>query len=216
MSILRFTPCDDLMGLPAGSPSTIELAQAGGGPGASRVSTWGRASMRALRFRVRTLMAAVSLLAVLVWAAMMGFRGTDHRDGVSFDHQDGSARGDCTGYDLIGAHAGAARRAAKSAESVRSGKWGVAELGTGGTARRSRLLSPVWWTGPPPIPCCGPPRATNRMTRPPRRSPPLADCLRILDQSLGSTRARSSRNRPLVPLFVRSERAQGWAGRPLP
>jgi hypothetical protein len=51
-------------------------------------------------------------------------------------------------------------------------EFGVAKLGTDGPARRSRLLSPAWWTGPPPIPRCGPPRATNRMTRPPRRSPP--------------------------------------------
>jgi hypothetical protein len=34
--------------------------------------------MRALRFRVRTLMAAVGLAAVLVWAAMMGFRSYVH------------------------------------------------------------------------------------------------------------------------------------------
>ncbi len=50
--------------------------------------------------------------------------------------------------------------------------FGVAELGTDGSARRSRRLSPARWTGPPPIPRCVPPRATNRMTRPPRRSPP--------------------------------------------
>ena len=48
----------------------------------------------------------------------------------------------------------------------------MAKLGTDGTARRSCLSSPAWWTGPPPIPCRGPPRAANRMTRPPRRSPP--------------------------------------------
>jgi len=49
---------------------------------------------------------------------------------------------------------------------------GVAKLGTDGPARRSRLSSLAWWTGPPPIPRCRPPRATNRVTRPPRRSPP--------------------------------------------
>ena len=47
----------------------------------------------------------------------------------------------------------------------------MAKLGTDGPARRSRLLSPAWWTGPPPISRRGPPRATNRLTRPPRRSP---------------------------------------------
>jgi hypothetical protein len=34
--------------------------------------------MRALRFRVRTLIAAVGLVAVLVWAAMMGSRSYDY------------------------------------------------------------------------------------------------------------------------------------------
>ena len=66
------------MGLRAGSCSPIELAPAGGRPGASRVSSRGTASMRALRFRVRTLMAAVGLVAVLVWVAMMGLRSYDY------------------------------------------------------------------------------------------------------------------------------------------
>jgi hypothetical protein len=39
-------------------------------------------------------------------------------------------------------------------------------------------------------------------------------CLRILDQGLGSTRARSSRNRPLEPLCTMAELTQGWAGDP--
>jgi hypothetical protein len=53
-----------------------------------------------------------------------------------------------------------------------SQEFGVVKPGTDGSARRSRWLSPAWWTGPPPIPRRGPPRATNRMTRPPRRSHP--------------------------------------------
>ena len=53
-----------------------------------------------------------------------------------------------------------------------SQEYGVAELGTDGPVRHSSLLSPAWWSGPPPIPCRRPPRTTNRMTRPPRRSPP--------------------------------------------
>jgi hypothetical protein len=48
----------------------------------------------------------------------------------------------------------------------------VAKLGTDGPVRRSSSASVAWWTGPPPIPRRGPPRATNRMARPPRRSPP--------------------------------------------
>ena len=39
-------------------------------------------------------------------------------------------------------------------------------------------------------------------------------CLRILDQGLGPTRARSSRNRPLEPLCTMARLAQGWAGLP--
>ena len=66
------------MGLQAGPRSTMELAPAGGRPGASPVSTRGQGSMRALRFRVRTLMAAVGLAAVLIWAAMTGLRWYVH------------------------------------------------------------------------------------------------------------------------------------------
>jgi hypothetical protein len=58
-----------------------------------------------------------------------------------------------------------------------------------------------------------------------RRGPPQDDqavktkllpgsCLRILDQGLGPTRARSSRNRPLEPLCTRARLVQGWAGHP--
>ena len=45
--------------------------------------------------------------------------GTDHRNGVSFDHQDGSALGGWAGYDVIGAYADVARHVAKNAESKR-------------------------------------------------------------------------------------------------
>ncbi len=59
------------------------------------------------------------------------------------------------------------KRGVKSSQQL-----GVAKLGTDGPPRRSSWLSSAWWTGPPPIPRHGPPRATNRMTRPPSRSPP--------------------------------------------
>ena len=39
-------------------------------------------------------------------------------------------------------------------------------------------------------------------------------CLRILDQGLGPTRARSARNRPLEPPCTKARLAQGWAGLP--
>src|SRR5689334_3830385 len=58
-----------------------------------------------------------------------------------------------------------------------------------------------------------------------RRGPPQDDqavqtkllpgsCWRILDQGLGPTRARASRNRPLEPLRTRARLVQGWAGHP--
>ena len=39
-------------------------------------------------------------------------------------------------------------------------------------------------------------------------------CSRILDQGLGPTRARDSRNRPLEPLGRMARLARGWAGHP--
>jgi hypothetical protein len=46
--------------------------------------------------------------------------GTDLRNGVSIDQQNGSAPGGWTGHDAIGAYAGVARHVAKSAESNRT------------------------------------------------------------------------------------------------
>ena len=40
------------------------------------------------------------------------------------------------------------------------------------------------------------------------------NCLRMLDQSLGPTRARDSRDRPLERFDVIAGLAQGWAGHP--
>jgi hypothetical protein len=78
------------------------------------------------------------------------------------------------GCEVLGDRRARQRRSARCEKrGVRSSQeYCVAELGTDGPARRSSLLSPAWWTGPPPIPRRGPPRATNRVTRPPRRSPP--------------------------------------------
>src|SRR5271165_6493561 len=49
-----------------------------------------------------------------------------------------------------------------------------------------------------------------------KTKPPAGSCSRILDQSLGSTRARSSRNRPLERPSAVAGLARGWAGRSLP
>ena len=58
--------------------------------------------------------------------------------------------------------------------------------------------------------------ATNRMTRPPRRSPPSGSCSRILDQSLEPARVRASRNQPLERASAVARLARGWAGRSPP
>jgi hypothetical protein len=71
-----------------------------------------------------------------------------------------------------GAYSSNTRHAAENAELVRARGMAWPSLGTDGSARCSSSSSPAWWTGPPPIPRCGPPRATNRVTRPPRRSSP--------------------------------------------
>ena len=49
-----------------------------------------------------------------------------------------------------------------------------------------------------------------------KTKPPAGSCSRILDRSLGSTRARSSRNRPLERPGTMAGVARGWAGRSLP
>ena len=49
-----------------------------------------------------------------------------------------------------------------------------------------------------------------------KTNPGAPGCSRILDQSLGSTRARSSRNRPLESPGTMAGLARGWAGRSPP
>ncbi len=59
----------------------------------------------------------------------------------------------------------------KTRSHIEPGIWrGQAWHGRAGQA--FELVESGVGTGPPPIPRRGPPRATNRMTRPPRRSPP--------------------------------------------
>jgi hypothetical protein len=49
-----------------------------------------------------------------------------------------------------------------------------------------------------------------------KTKPPAGSCSRILDQGLGPTRARSSRNRPLESPSTIAGLARGWAGRSPP
>ena len=141
--------------------------------------------------------------------------GTDHRNGVSFDQQDGSA--------VVGCRVRRDRRVRRrrSARCEKRGvksnqEFGVTKLGTDGPARRSRLLSSAWWTGPPPIPRRGPPRATNRMTRPPRRSPPQEAArgfwIRAWGQRGSALQGTGRSNDPARWLGL----LRGWAGRSPP
>ena len=77
----------------------------------------------------------------------------------------------------------------------------VAECGTDGPARRSSSGEPGVLDGATANPLL--PTTTDRVQddQSVRTKLHAGSCLRILDQGLGSTRACSSRNRPLVPLF---------------
>ena len=122
--------------------------------------------------------------------------GSDHRIGVSFDHQDGSALGGWTGHGAIGAYAGVPRHAAKSAKSNRTGNlaWqSWARTGRPGVrAFESGVVDRLTANSPPRT-------ATGHKQddQSAKTKPPAGSCSRILDQSLGSTLARSSGNRPL-------------------
>jgi hypothetical protein len=68
--------------------------------------------------------------------------------------------------------------------------------------------------GPPPI--RSPRATTGRQDRQAAKAKPLArNCLRVLDQGLGPTRARSRTNRPLEKPCTIAGPAQGWAGHPV-
>jgi hypothetical protein len=90
----------------------------------------------------------------------------------------------------------------------------VAELGTDGPARRSSLLSPAWWTGPPPNPRCGPPRATNRMTRSSRRSPPQEAAHGFWIRAWGQREPALQGTGRLSSSARCDAAAQGWIGHP--
>jgi hypothetical protein len=90
----------------------------------------------------------------------------------------------------------------------------VAKLGTVGPARRSSLLSSAWWTGPPPIPRCGPPRATNRMTRSSRRSPSRGAACGFWIRAWGQREPALQGTGRLSNPARSGWAAQGWIGRP--
>ncbi len=95
-----------------------------------------------------------------------------------------------------------------------SQEYGVAELGVDGPARRSSLLSPACWNGPPPIPRCGPPRATNRMTRSSRRSPPQEAAHGFWIRAWGQREPALQGTSRLSSSARCGVAAQGWIGHP--
>ena len=90
----------------------------------------------------------------------------------------------------------------------------MAELGVDGPARRSSLLSPACWNGPPPIPRCGPPRATNRMTRSSRRSPPQEAAHGFWIRAWGQREPALQGTSRLSSSARCGVAAQGWIGHP--
>ncbi len=89
----------------------------------------------------------------------------------------------------------------------------MTEHGMDGPTRRSRSMGQAWKTGPRrslPADRRGP-RQYNQAVKTKLFT---GSCLRILDQGVGPTRARWSRNRPLEPLCTRARLALGWAGHP--
>ncbi len=141
-------------------------------------------------------------------------RGTDLQLGASFDREGSAIRVERAVCDELGAHPSRSSAPDEVLEARPQPKWGVVKRGTDGPARRSSSMSRGAMDG-----------ATANSLAADRRGPPQDDqavktkllrgsCLRILDQGLGPTRARSSRNRPLEPLCPRARLAQGWAGHP--
>ena len=140
--------------------------------------------------------------------------GTDQRNGVNCDQQDGQ-RSWWPARVGRGRRAHPPRSARCEKRGVRSSQeYGVAELGTDGPARRSSLLSPAWWTGPPPIPRCGPPRATNRMTRSSRRSPPQEAAHGFWIRAWGQREPALQGTGRLSNSARCGVAAQGWIGHP--
>jgi hypothetical protein len=76
------------------------------------------------------------------------------------------------------------------------------------------VLSPAWWTGPPPIPHRRPPRATNRMTRPLRRSPPQEAARGFWIRAWGQREPTKQGTSRLSSRARSGEATQGWAGHP--
>ena len=143
-------------------------------------------------------------------------RGTDQRNGVNCDQQDGSAVGGRRGWAEVVRHTHLAQHAAKSAESDRVRNLAWPSL----SGRAVQAFELVESSVVDKVTANSSPRTAaghKQDDQIVKTKPLMRSCLRVLDQSLGSTRARSSRNRPLEqPCTMRLGCARvDWTSRPL-
>jgi hypothetical protein len=108
------------------------------------------------------------------------------------------------------------RRSARHEErGVFSGRGcGVAKPGADGPARRSSLVAPDVTGKTTANPLAADRRGPRQDDQAGKTKLPARSCSRSLDQGLGSTRARCSRDRPLERPSTKAGLAQGWAGLP--
>ena len=185
-----------------------------------RIGAVSRASRKDFGYKLQLEIAAKSfagneLRQKPVWnSGLDAAGGTDLQLGASFDRESSAIRVERAVCDELGAHPSRSSARDEVREARPQPRCGVAKRGTDGPARRSSSVSRGVVDG-----------ATANSLAADRRGPRQDDqavktklltgsCLRILDQGLGPTRARSSRNRPLEPLCTMARLAQGWAGHP--
>ena len=122
--------------------------------------------------------------------------GTGQRNGVNFGQHEGSAAGGCMRCDMIRACATLLGTLPKARSQSESGIWrDKAWNGRAGQAFalvESGVVDRATANSPPQTAA-----GHKQDDQTAKTKPPAGSCSRILDQSLGSTRARSSRNRPL-------------------
>ena len=114
----------------------------------------------------------------------------------------------------VGAYLNACSARSEVRGATSDPRCGVAKRGADGPARRSSSVSRgVMDRGHRQF-LAADRRGPRQDDQAVKTKPLTGSCLRILDQGLGPTRARSSRNRPLEPLRTMARLAQGWAGHP--
>jgi hypothetical protein len=121
------------------------------------------------------------------------------RFGSAFDHLNGSAPGSLVRHNSISAHTSGARHAVKMRGATAGPDCGVSQRGAIGLARQSTIVSSTWWWGPPPLHSPQTSTSHKQDDQFAKTKPCAESRLRILDQGLGLTRARSASEWPLEP-----------------